>query len=49
VEYLPFASGWLDDGNNVKGRPVDVQVASDGALLVSDDRQGLVYRISSGR
>ena len=40
-----FASGWL----KVKaafGRPVDVQVGKDGALYVSDDRAGLIYRIS---
>ncbi len=28
------------------GRPVDAVVAPDGALLVSDDKAGVVYRIS---
>ncbi len=44
VSYQPFAQGWLQ-GNESWGRPVDVIVAPDGALLVSDDRAGVVYRI----
>ncbi|HEX7465594.1 MAG TPA: sorbosone dehydrogenase family protein, partial [Usitatibacter sp.] len=28
------------------GRPVDVQVMPDGALLVSDDQAGAIYRIA---
>jgi glucose/arabinose dehydrogenase len=43
--YRPFTSGWLK--NEVfSGRPVDVLVMPDGALLVSDDHNGAVYRIS---
>ena len=42
--YAPFAEGWLD-GQIASGRPVDVIVAPDGALLVSDDANGVVYRI----
>jgi len=45
VKYEPFASGWLQ-GTNVLGRPVDIEVAPDGALLVSDDKNGLIYRIA---
>lgn len=42
-----FASGWLDEGSQeVWGRPVDVLVMPDGALLVSDDYAGVIYRIS---
>ena len=48
VKYEPFAEGWLD-GNNFWGRPVDVQVMSDGALLVSDDVAGALFRISYRR
>jgi glucose/arabinose dehydrogenase len=43
-EVTDFATGWLQ-GSNVLGRPVDLVVASDGSLLVSDDNAGLVYRI----
>jgi glucose/arabinose dehydrogenase len=45
VSYEPFAEGWLQ-GGRAWGRPVDVQVMPDGALLVSDDKAGAVYRIS---
>jgi glucose/arabinose dehydrogenase len=42
-----FAEGWLDDNTGTyRGRPVDVQVAKDGSLLVSDDYAGAIYRIS---
>ncbi len=40
-----FAEGWLQ-GATAWGRPVDVAVLPDGALLVSDDRAGAVYRIA---
>lgn len=47
VSYEPFAEGWLK-GESVSGRPVDVLVMPDGALLVSDDYAGAIYRISYG-
>jgi glucose/arabinose dehydrogenase len=41
-----FATGWLEpETETVDGRPVDVTVGADGALYVSDDRAGLIYRI----
>lgn len=40
-----FASGWLQDEKSW-GRPNDVLVMPDGALLVSDDQAGVIYRIS---
>ena len=43
--YEVFAEGWLQ-GNTAWGRPVDVMVMPDGALLVSDDRAGAIYRIA---
>lgn len=43
--YEVFAEGWLQDGE-AWGRPVDVEVMPDGALLVSDDHAGAIYRIS---
>ena len=45
VRYETFAEGWLE-GMTAWGRPVDVLVMPDGALLVSDDRAGAIYRIS---
>jgi glucose/arabinose dehydrogenase len=42
-----FASGWLDEKEQKSwGRPVDVLVAPDGALFVSDDQAGVIYRIT---
>lgn len=48
VEVIDFATGWLN-AKGAWGRPVDVIVAPDGALLVSDDRAGIIYRISYAR
>ncbi len=41
-----FAKGWLDASNVVRGRPVDLLQLPDGSLLVSDDKNGAIYRIS---
>lgn len=47
TSYQPFATGWLDtNSQHVVGRPVDILVMPDGALLVSDDFSDKVYRIS---
>lgn len=45
TSYEVFAEGWLE-GDSAWGRPVDVLVMPDGALLVSDDEAGKLYRIS---
>lgn len=45
ISYEVFAQGWLQ-GRSAWGRPADVLVMPDGALLVSDDRADVVYRIS---
>lgn len=45
VSYDPFATGWQQDSSNW-GRPVDVIQTPDGALLVSDDQTGTIYRIT---
>jgi glucose/arabinose dehydrogenase len=45
IRYETFAEGWLQ-GEKAWGRPVDVLVMPDGALLVSDDRAGAIYRVS---
>jgi glucose/arabinose dehydrogenase len=42
-----FAEGWLDEATGTyRGRPVDVAVAKDGSLFVSDDYAGAIYRIT---
>ena len=46
--YEVFADGWLRD-EQVSGRPVDLLVYPDGSLLVSDDQNGVIYRITYSR
>lgn len=41
-----FVTGWRSAGGEPLGRPVDVLVGHDGALYVSDDRGGRVWRIA---
>jgi glucose/arabinose dehydrogenase len=43
--YEPFATGWLYN-EDAWGRPVDVLVAPDGSLLISDDQAGAIYRVT---
>ncbi len=45
ISYKPFAQGWKIGEKNW-GRPVDLLVMPDGALLISDDYKGAIYRIS---
>ncbi len=42
---LLHAEGWLHD-DAAWGRPVDLLVMPDGSMLVSDDQNGAIYRIS---
>lgn len=45
--FEDFASGWLGaEGTTHFGRLVGTAVAADGALLVADDANGVIYRIS---
>jgi glucose/arabinose dehydrogenase len=49
-EYEDFVTGFVINDSTVWGRPVGVAVAKDGALLVSEDGNGTIWRISySGR
>ena len=44
--YQPFITGWLE-GQKAWGRPNDVLPTPDGGLLVSDDKAGVIYRVSA--
>jgi len=47
----PFLTGFLTDEKAdppMWGRPNDVMVMRDGSLLVSDDQNGVIYRVSYG-
>jgi len=48
VGYETFVDGWLQ-GEDVLGRPVDLLQLPDGSLLLSDDQNGLIYRITYKR
>ena len=45
-EYDDFLTGFVVDNHSVWGRPVGVAVAHDGALLVTDDGNNTMWRIS---
>ena len=45
-EYQDFLTGFVIDDKRVWGRPVGVTVAADGALLVSEDGNGTVWRVT---
>ena len=45
-EYEDFVTGFVLPDGSVWGRPVGITVASDGALLVSDDGSNSIWRIS---
>jgi glucose/arabinose dehydrogenase len=48
-EYEDFATGFVVSDTTVWGRPVGIAVAKDGALLVSEDANGTIWRISSAK
>jgi glucose/arabinose dehydrogenase/cytochrome c2 len=44
--YDDFLTGFVTSDRNVWGRPVGVTVAHDGALLVTEDANGTIWRIA---
>lgn len=45
-EYEDFLVGFVTDKGDVWGRPVGVAAAKDGALMVTDDGSGTVWRVA---
>jgi glucose/arabinose dehydrogenase len=45
-EYEDFVTGFVIDDSDVWGRPVGVAVAHDGALLVTEDGNCTIWRVS---
>jgi glucose/arabinose dehydrogenase len=41
----PFITGFIEN-NNYIGRPADLMVLKDGSMLISDDYNGAVYRVT---
>jgi glucose/arabinose dehydrogenase len=46
--YEDFMTGFVLDKDTVWGRPAGIAVTQDGALLVSDDGNGTIYRVTYG-
>jgi glucose/arabinose dehydrogenase len=47
--FEDFVTGFLSaDGTTTFARPAGIAVASDGALLFTDDSNGVIYRVSNG-
>ena len=44
--YEDFLTGFVIDDDTVWGRPVGVTMAADGALLVSEDGNGTIWRVA---
>jgi glucose/arabinose dehydrogenase len=47
--YEDFMTGFLADNDSAWGRPAGVAVTRDGALLVSDDANGTIFRVHHRR
>jgi len=43
-----FITGFIGPDNNYIGRPVDVLFTKDGAMLISDDYNGAIWRVTYG-
>lgn len=46
-KLVDVLTGFLNQKGEAQGRPVDVVVAGDGSLLISDDVGGIVWRVSN--
>jgi glucose/arabinose dehydrogenase len=47
--YQDFMTGFVLDDQSVWGRPVGVEVAKDGSLLISDDGSGSIWRVTASK
>ncbi|PPC89939.1 MAG: sorbosone dehydrogenase [Methylobacter sp.] len=41
-----FIDGWLQPDGEALGRPVDILELNDGSVLISDDKLGVIYRVT---
>lgn len=46
VSEQVFIDGWLSKDYDVLGRPVDILEMPDGSLLISDDKLGVIYKVT---
>ena len=47
-EYVDFMTGFVANDTDVWGRPYGLTVMRDGSLLVGDDANGRIYRVTPG-
>src|SRR2546429_1989938 len=47
-EYEDFVTGFVTSEGKVWGRPVGITAAKDGSLLISEDGNGTIWRVSYG-
>ncbi len=45
-EIIDFITGWLGSNGESWGRPVGIEFDQNGNLFLSDDKSGLIYKIS---
>jgi glucose/arabinose dehydrogenase len=45
-EYEDFVTGFVVNDSQVWARPVGIAVAKDGALLISEDSGGTIWRVT---
>ncbi len=48
-ETADFITGWLDENGKISGRPVDLKFGPDGALYISDDNSGRIYKMERAK
>ncbi len=48
-DYVDFMTGFVVNDSDVWGRPYGLAVAHDGALLVSDDANGQLFRVTPAK
>ncbi len=48
-DYVDFMTGLVVNDQDVWARPYGIAVASDGALLVGDDANGTIFRITPAK
>ena len=48
-EYEDFVTGFVTPEGKVWGRPVGIAVVKDGSLLISEDGNGTIWRVSFGK
>lgn len=41
-----FITGWLAEDGSVIGRPVDILIQPGGVMYISDDKAGIIYKVS---